>query len=129
MGTRIVANNTESILRRITAQIATVTAATAFEIEAESKAAIQTGPKTGRLYRRRKRFHQASAEGEAPATDTSNLVNSGFTRRKSATRYQVGYTAQYARRLEEDMNRPFLKPVFERKKAQYIRIVRRIVKR
>jgi hypothetical protein len=32
--------------------------------------------KTGKLYPRGKVFHQASAPGEAPAVDSSNLINS-----------------------------------------------------
>lgn len=32
-------------------------------------------PKTGRVYRRRGVVHQASAPGEAPASDTGTLVN------------------------------------------------------
>lgn len=41
---------------------------------------ITTGPKTGRRYRRRGGVvHQASAPGEAPASDTSTLVNARRT--------------------------------------------------
>jgi hypothetical protein len=37
---------------------------------------IMGPPKTGRIYRRRGVEHQASAPGEAPASDTGRLVNS-----------------------------------------------------
>lgn len=40
---------------------------------------IQNPPKTGRVYRRRGISHRASAPGEAPATDTGGLVQSGST--------------------------------------------------
>lgn len=36
---------------------------------------ITNPPKTGRIYKRRGVFHQASAPGEAPASDTGALVN------------------------------------------------------
>lgn len=36
---------------------------------------ITHGPKTGRIYHRRGVSHQASAPGEAPASDTGTLVN------------------------------------------------------
>lgn len=36
---------------------------------------ITNPPKTGRVYRRRGVVHQASAPGEAPASDTGTLVN------------------------------------------------------
>lgn len=45
-------------------------------IEGHAKRSIQEGPKTGRVYRRGNRTHQASAPGEAPATDTGTLVSS-----------------------------------------------------
>lgn len=40
---------------------------------------ITNPPKTGRLYRRRGVVHQASAPGEAPASDTGALVNARRT--------------------------------------------------
>ena len=33
-------------------------------------------PKSGRIYKRGKKFHTASAPGQAPATDSGNLVSS-----------------------------------------------------
>ena len=45
-------------------------------IETRAKIKIQSPPKTGRIYRHGNVEHQASAPGEAPATDTGNLVNS-----------------------------------------------------
>lgn len=37
---------------------------------------IQHGPKTGRVYKKRRRVHQASAQGEWPASDTGRLAGS-----------------------------------------------------
>lgn len=48
----------------------------ALTVEALAKTAIMTGPKTGRLYKRKSVIHQASAPGEAPANDMGDLVNS-----------------------------------------------------
>lgn len=45
-------------------------------VDQEAVRLIMTGPKTGRVYRRRGVEHQASAPGEAPANDTGRLVNS-----------------------------------------------------
>lgn len=45
-------------------------------IEKETVRQILNTPKTGKLYRRRGIVHQASAPGEAPASDTGRLVNS-----------------------------------------------------
>lgn len=40
---------------------------------------ITSGPKTGRRYKRRGVVHQASAPGEAPASDTATLVRNRET--------------------------------------------------
>lgn len=37
---------------------------------------LNTGPKTGRVYKRGGRVHRASARGEYPASDTGNLARS-----------------------------------------------------
>lgn len=50
--------------------------ATALFVNQDVKQRIQRGPKTGIVYNRRGKAHQASAEGEAPATDTGTLVSS-----------------------------------------------------
>lgn len=44
-------------------------------VEARAVDLIMNGPKTGRIYTRRGVRHQASAPGEAPASDTGTLVN------------------------------------------------------
>ena len=87
----------------------------ALQIEANAKLAIQNPPKTGRLYRRAGgRMHQASAPGEAPATDTGNLVNSGQTTRLGFADYAVSFSTPYAAALEFGTHnmaaRPFLMP-------------------
>ena len=46
-------------------------------ISSNAKKRCQKGPKSGEIYEKYnpRRTHQASAKGEAPATDTGNLVN------------------------------------------------------
>ena len=53
-------------------------AETVFAIDAGVKHKIQRGPNSGRIYEkyRPRRTHQASAPGQAPATDTGNLIGS-----------------------------------------------------
>ena len=46
------------------------------QIESDWKKSILAGGKTGRIYKRRGVTHQASAPGEAPASDTGRYVNS-----------------------------------------------------
>ena len=50
--------------------------AAAFDAMLEVKRRIALPPKTGTIYKRGDKTHRASAEGEAPATDTGTLVNS-----------------------------------------------------
>ncbi len=49
-------------------------------VKAAAIAKILGGTKSGIVYRRRGVFHQASAPGESPASDTGKLAQSGRTR-------------------------------------------------
>lgn len=95
----------------------------AYDVEGHAKTAIQTGPKTGRKYGK----HQASAPGEAPATDTSNLVNSIQTTSEigPVIRSTVSVGAEYGPDLEfgtEDMApRPFIGPAMDTVEPSFIR--------
>ena len=87
----------------------------------EAISLILTGPKTGRIYRRRSVEHQASAPGEAPASDTGRLVNSIRTRYEND--YMTGIVAAstaYATVLEfgtlKMEPRPFMRPALARKR-------------
>jgi hypothetical protein len=92
----------------------TVCERTAQAVEANAKLLVQNPPKTGRIYPRGKKVHQASAPGEAPATDTGNLVNTGYSERKGAAEWEVGFSAEYAAPLEYGtptiLPRPYLRP-------------------
>ena len=65
-------------------------------IETRAKIKIQSPPKTGRIYRHGKVEHQASAPGEAPATDTGNLVNSIASDRVRPMLHEVTVGAEYS---------------------------------
>lgn len=47
----------------------------ALKIEGDAKYNIQTGARTGRIYKRGSKTHQASSRGEFPKTDTGELVS------------------------------------------------------
>lgn len=87
----------------------------ALDIQAHAQAAIHTGPKTGRIYG----AHQASAPGEAPATDTGTLAGSIRTERAGGNeiRTDVVVGAEYGAALEfgtsEIEPRPFIGPAVE----------------
>jgi phage gpG-like protein len=80
--------------------LARAVTATALDIRRDVIRRHKKGPKTGRVYRRGKREHQASAPGEAPAVDRGALMSSIYftqTNRMSAT---VGSRLAYAYWLE-----------------------------
>jgi HK97 gp10 family phage protein len=89
-------------------------------IREESISLILDTPKTGRLYSRRGHVHQASAPGEAPASDTGDLVGSITTAYDHAQlRGRVLARSQHANYLEfgtQNMApRPFLRPALSNK--------------
>lgn len=99
--------------------------ASAKQVESVAKKSILAGGKSGRIYRRRTVIHQASAPGEAPASDTGRLVNSinSYLDSTSLTSFVVAGrgTAQYAALLEFGTRkmapRPFLFPALEASKG------------
>lgn len=78
---------------------------------------VMDGQKSGRIYRRRGAEHQASAPGEAPASDTGRLVQSGHTEvltEGQIVRGRVTWSTAYALKLEVGTEkvapRPFVRP-------------------
>jgi hypothetical protein len=67
----------------------------AYDVLAEANLSIQRGPKTGRVYKRGKVQHRASAPGEPPATDTGRLVSSGHVEPARVTGYTVAATVSW----------------------------------
>lgn len=65
--------------------------------------AIETPPKTGRVYYKGKNKnikHQASAPGEAPATDTGDLLTSTYIENRGRYGRAIGARVPYAYYLE-----------------------------
>ena len=91
--------------------------------------------KTGRLYQRRGRVHQASAPGEAPASDTGTLVRNITTRYSEDGKAFVGIVAahtHYAASLEYGTPRmaprPFMRPALANKREEIDQAVQAAVK-
>ncbi len=59
------------------------------------------------------RFRQASAVGEAPAIQTGNLFRHLFTFFPTPLTGELLIDTPYARILEEELSRPFIKPAVE----------------
>ena len=98
-------------------------------VETEAKRSIQRGPKSGKIYKRGGVTHQASAPGEAPATDTGVLVGSVSHRvKRDGFEAEVGTNVKYGAHLEFGTSkmaaRPWLQPALE---ANRDKITKRII--
>ena len=103
---------------------------TAFTIEANAKKPMM-GAHTGRIYRIGSVSHQASAPGEAPAVDTSTLINSIGTKMLEKLKAIVYAGAEYALHLEMGTRyiapRPFMIPAVEQVRKSFYRAMKEIV--
>jgi len=93
--------------------------------------ASMRGSKSGRIYSRGKKSHQASAPGEAPAIDTSKLVNSLQEEFENGGLTGYAFTnIDYAPHLEygtvKMAARPFYVPAAEREFKNFSRDMKRI---
>ena len=106
-------------------------------IRGEAIKSIQTGAKSGVMYQmyNPRREHRASAPGQAPASDTGDLVSKIIVRQKSRDVTSVQSNANYSAFLEYGTSkmqpRPFMLPAFEKSKkpildATFRRVVRKI---
>lgn len=90
--------------------------ATALTGQNIARLSIERGKKTGYLYPRGKRMHQASAPGQPPATDTGHLANNIFAEvnQTEAMTVEIRSKAPYSIHLEYGTRhmaaRPFLRP-------------------
>jgi hypothetical protein len=114
---RITVENTEAVQRAIKlygekaeAELSKAVQATALTINGDIKRAIQGPPKTGRIYSRGEKNHQASAPGEAPATDTGVLVSSIAYKQETPLSAIVYSRLQYAYWLESEFGTRNMKP-------------------
>jgi len=124
--------NLAALAPMVQSKVEEALAATAYSVEADIKTAMAE-PKTGELYKRGKRMHQASAPGEAPAIDTGLLVNSIATAQEGPLRYSVAAAAEYAIHLEYGTHkmaaRPFMRPAMERAKPVLRDLVAKALRR
>ena len=104
-------------------------------IRTEAIKSIQTGAKSGVMYQmyNPRREHRASAPGQAPASDTGNLVSKIVVRQKGANVTNVESNANYSAFLEYGTSkmdpRPFMLPAFEKSKKPIINAVFNRVKK
>lgn len=89
---------------------------------------LQKGSRSGTIYRRgkgskkKKKFHQASADGENPKSDQGVLLSS--LRFRATKRFAViGTNKIYAEILEDDLNRPWLNETLDEAGNKINRII------
>ena len=120
-------NLTAALRRRAAALVDTTANTVRFEAIAP-----MSGPKSGRIYRRGSRTHQASAPGEAPAIDYGVLANSIQVERESDLRQTVFTNTEYAVYLEFGTSRmsprPFFGPAFEAARPIFEAGIRELLK-
>lgn len=88
--------------------------ATALEMRGDAVKRIQRGPNSGRVYRKYNpsRMHQASAPGQAPASDTGRLANSITFDQIDDLTATVGSRLAYAVHLEYGTTNMAARPYF-----------------
>lgn len=94
----------------------------------EGNSMIMDGQKTGRIYRRRGVEHQASAPGEAPASDTGRLVRSARSEYEPADLSgEAIWSTDYAEALEFGTSkmapRPYARPALAAKKDEITKTI------
>ena len=101
------------------------------KVATDYKLAVMSPPKSGREYKRGKRTHQASAPGEAPASDLGNLVNSVVIIHDGLADWSDHVTAEYALALEigtpKILPRPAMRPAVEGQRANFTDKLNKIV--
>jgi hypothetical protein len=119
------------MLQRMTAEaearVARVVTETALIVDTDIKTRIQRGPKSGKVRRRGSITHQASAPGEAPATDTGTLVSSVVFEQTKRLEATVASRLAYAYYLEFGTQRirprPAWVPAVEKARPDFVRKV------
>ena len=97
-------------------------------IRGEAIRSIQSGPKSGHTYEKYnpRRTHKASAPGQAPASDTGNLV-SQIMRVADGKNTLVESRAEYSKFLEfgtsKMLPRPFLFPASEKSTKKIVQVL------
>jgi hypothetical protein len=99
-GLDALAHNTQAIQQSVQEELDKGLYASAQHVATEYKQSILGGPKSGRIYKRRSVTHQASAPGEAPASDTGRLVNAIHVALDGTLAAVMRVTTAYAMVLE-----------------------------
>lgn len=107
-------NNVPELTDKLQAAVGRFIRKGAFHIEGEIKSSMAE-PKSGKAYRRKNdKVHIASAPGESPGVDSSNLLGSTQTITRNSLEAKVGTEVEYAQYLEFGTSRMAQRPVWEK---------------
>jgi hypothetical protein len=129
-------DNTLIVSKEATARSSLAVQKAVKDIEAHAKASMR-GSKGGKLYKRGKKFHRASAPGEPPAMDTGALANSIHSYMESALVGIVeaggpgspqALALEYGTANGHIAPRPYMRPAVEFVKPHFIETMKHIVK-
>jgi len=117
-------------VKSVKSDISDIIKATALSVEADAIKSIQRGTKTGKTYKRGDTSHQASAPGEAPATDTGSFVNSIRAVIDESVAF-VGTNDERGMWFEWGTTkikpRPWLQPAWNKNKRTFVRLIRGVL--
>lgn len=126
MGVRLVFDHSRQVLAQVEREVEEILETGSRITQEEAAHAIQSGGRSGVIYKRTGGYHQASAKGEPPAEDTGALADSIQIERPSRTRRRVVVGEEYGAILELRKNRPFLLPAFYRSVAPMRAMLRQL---
>lgn len=136
-GAKQVVSELEKRKNKMATQLEQAVKLAAQDVRNECVRSISKGSRTGKIYIKNGRQHQASGPGEAPKTDTGRLVNSlafKMIGKLSAIAGAIagdGVVAEYAKSLEFGTrkmdSRPFLVPAVEKMRPKFNERVKKIM--
>jgi hypothetical protein len=124
----LVYNHFPALSSQLVQQVDALCEDTAYRALRAAQIAIESPPKTGKIYRHGKHgqiSHQASAPGEAPASDIGALSDNAKIMQEKLAMWDVLFYQEYAAVLEFGnaagtlLPRPYLRPAIEGVRARF----------
>lgn len=134
-GNSVFIQNVKKYRRTMGKQLGQGLHASALVVQNEARRLVLKGPKTGRIYRAgTSTEHQASAPGEAPASDTGTLVRNivaeaDLTKISARVIAKTAYSFFLEHGTRRMKARPFLSKALENKKRQIVAIIQASLKK
>jgi hypothetical protein len=121
----LVYNNFPALSAQLVQKVDSLCGDIAYRALLAAQDAIESPPKTGIVYKHGNVSHQASAPGEAPATDIGALADNAKVKQEKTAMWEILFYQEYAAALEMEMGsptmlpRPYLRPAVEGVRARF----------